>query len=192
MITIVGVAWAIGAAIVSGGGTAVVMSSRHKLKIAELQDKINSLQKEIELYQENELKLMQTIEELIIERAKLIKELSELEVSVENLLMEKENILKIITKNDGRFRRIIAALTFQIKNLEKETINLKEKVNILEKEHTSLCSSKSNILFKEEQVDNKLAITQLEYENNRNDIALAKLNEQLFYEEILVITKEVS
>ncbi|KAB3534499.1 hypothetical protein F8154_08800 [Alkaliphilus pronyensis] len=118
----------IGAAVVATGGTAVYMSSQHKEEVSRMQDRIYQLQKELADSREKEKNLQAKIVEIQQEQEKLTREIAELNMKTEEYQEKISAISAELKKNDSRFRRIIATITFRLKQLEEENQRLSNKL----------------------------------------------------------------
>lgn len=109
---------AAGSAIIAGGATAAVMSSKHKKQIAALQSKIDRLVRELEEANEERLRLQKELDRVLKEKQRLLAEIARLadeKRSMEERLMQVDAQIK---SNSARWRRIVAFLFFRLKNLD--------------------------------------------------------------------------
>lgn len=109
---------AAGSAILAGGATAAVMSSKHKKQIAALQSKIDRLVRELEKANEERLRLQEELDRVLKEKQRLLAEIARLadeKRSMEERLMQVDAQIK---SNSARWRRIVAFLFFRLKNLD--------------------------------------------------------------------------
>ena len=126
----VAAAWAAGAALLSGGGVAVVLTGRNKKEKAKLQEKIDELQKSISEAQYREEYLLFMIEKLQQDKKQLVARISELQMCLVEVREEQLVFTLKLQSNDTRFKRIIAFLTFRLKKLEHENDLLKSKLDV--------------------------------------------------------------
>lgn len=110
----------IAGAVVAGGATATVMSSKHKKEIAALQSKIDTLVAELEKANQERLRLQKELDRVLREKQQLlagIARLADEKRSLEGRLIEVD---AQITANSARWRRIVAFLLFRLKALDAE------------------------------------------------------------------------
>lgn len=125
---LVGAAIAVGSALVGAGGAAVYKESKHKKRVAELQDKIYRLQTELEETQARERKLLTKMNELQQQVQEQQQIVARLEQQMQGYQEERASLTEQIRKNDSRFRKLIAAITFRLNALEEENQRLKSGV----------------------------------------------------------------
>lgn len=163
---LVGVAIAVGGALAGGGGVAVYKGAKHKKEVASLQDKIHSLQEELEESRKREKELLVKINKIEKERARLIAQIRSRQECIERYRQEREQLAERLSRNDTRFRRVIAAITFRLKKLEEENLMLREKLaeaeSRLGRETSSLDKMNKKVVYlkaDEDRVNSQLAET---------------------------------
>lgn len=130
---IAAVAIGVGGLVLGGGGAAVIVSAKDKKRMAELQDQIRELQLQLQLSQGREKELLASIADLERQKLAFIKEIAFLSGQRETFVGRIAELDYYVSRNEKVFKRVVAALTFRLNSLRKETADLKYQINELTK-----------------------------------------------------------
>ena len=130
---IAAVAIGVGGLVLGGGGAAVVVSAKDKKRMAELQDQIRVLQLQLQQSQDRERELLASIADLERQKLAFLKEINFLSCQRETFVGRIAELDCYVSRNEKVYKRVVAALTFRLNNLRKETADLKDQIDELTK-----------------------------------------------------------
>lgn len=131
---IAAVAIGVGSLVLGGGGAAVIVSAKDKKRMAELQDQIREIQLQLQQSQDREKELLASIADLERQKLAFIKEINFLSGQREIFIGRITELDCYVFRNEKVFKRVVAALTFRLSSLRKETADLKNQINELVKQ----------------------------------------------------------